>query len=347
MNLSISYSRLRTGETIRRRPPIHIENAIPDQFCKETAMYPRSPEAGLYRIVKGYINQSGSVHDAFARAVPWNRAAYPVGEKEPGLQWNPKVWTRRPLRVGGRLVALTHPRQKNYFHWLFDVLPRIALLEAANTQWDALYVDQSHEFQRESWSRLGLSGDVIDASRFNSAHSAELVVPSAPSTSGVMPRWACDWLRSRLGSNLGPSNTGRRLYVSRAKVGTGMIDNEDSVRACLEKRDFTTVNCEDLPMKEQIALFSQAEVVLGPHGAGLSNVLFAPSNCTLIELFGAPHLNLCYWTLCTQLETPYAFLLAKGISGRGGTQRPDLGVDVGRLEALLDHLGIYGRERSH
>jgi hypothetical protein len=340
MKPSMAYGRIRTGETIRRRQPVHIENAIPREFANEIAMYPQSPEAGIYRIPNGYVDQAGAAYDAWARAVPWNRAAHPVGETEAGYKWNPKVWTRRPLRVRGRLGVLTHPRQKNYFHWLFDVLPRIALLEAADAPWDALYLDQSQEFQRESWSLLGLAGDVIDASRFNNVRAGELVVPGAPSTSGVMPRWACDWLRSRLGSNRRSGGAGLRLYVSRSRAGTGKVENEDAVRACLEKRDFTTVNCEELPMKEQIALFSQAEAVLGPHGAGLSNVLFANSRCTLVELFGAPQINLCYWTLCSQLEMPYAFLLAEAISGRGGPKRPDLGVDVGKLNSLLDHLEL-------
>ena len=39
-----------------------------------------------------------------------------------------------------------------------------------------------------------------------------------------------------------------------------------------------------LSFREQIELFATAEVVIGVHGAGLANLVFAPENTLIIEL---------------------------------------------------------------
>ena len=44
-------------------------------------------------------------------------------------------------------------------------------------------------------------------------------------------------------------------------------------------------------------LFSRAKIIVGPHGAGLTNMLFAPRNIHIVEFMPLESPNVCYWHL--------------------------------------------------
>jgi capsular polysaccharide biosynthesis protein len=76
----------------------------------------------------------------------------------------------------------------------------------------------------------------------------------------------------------------RRLYFSRRGATHRRIVNADELSALLNKYGFETVELERLSAADQFKLAAEAEVVLGPHGAGLANILACPIACTVIEL---------------------------------------------------------------
>ena len=78
----------------------------------------------------------------------------------------------------------------------------------------------------------------------------------------------------------------RRLFVSRADANTRRVLNEDEVFGRLERHGFERVTPGRLPLAEQIALFSEAQIVVGTHGAGLTNIVFMPEGGRVIETFG-------------------------------------------------------------
>ena len=51
--------------------------------------------------------------------------------------------------------------------------------------------------------------------------------------------------------------------------------NEEELLEVLEKYNFQNYFFEEMTMEEQIDLFSDAEIVIGPHGAGFANILFS------------------------------------------------------------------------
>jgi capsular polysaccharide biosynthesis protein len=267
--------------------------------------------------------------------VGWNARALPHGARDTATPWNPGVWLAPARREGGAVAGLTHPEQQVYFHWLFDVLPRLALLEDAGMPFDAVYLEQSQPFQRESWALLGVDAPVIDAASAPRLRAARLLVPSAPGTSGVMPPWVCDWLRARFAPAARAGHAAKRLYISRRHAARGRVRNEDEIERVLQRHGFATVHAETLSFAQQLALFAGAEAVVGPHGAGLSNLVFAPPGCRVLELFAPGCINVCYWTLCCQVGLPYAFLLGADAPGAGGPARPDILVDAAKLERLL------------
>jgi capsular polysaccharide biosynthesis protein len=76
----------------------------------------------------------------------------------------------------------------------------------------------------------------------------------------------------------------RRLYVSRRLHPTRLMVNERALEAALIRRGFQIVRPERMSVADQIGLFAQADVIVGPTGAGLTNALFAAAGCRLVEI---------------------------------------------------------------
>lgn len=75
-----------------------------------------------------------------------------------------------------------------------------------------------------------------------------------------------------------------KLYISRS-LSSRSISNEIELEKELQKRGFIVLHSECLTFPQQIFLFSQAETVISPHGAGEANMLFMHPHTNLIELF--------------------------------------------------------------
>lgn len=77
--------------------------------------------------------------------------------------------------------------------------------------------------------------------------------------------------------------------------------------------------------KEDIELFASASVIIGAHGAGLSNIIFCKSDVKIIELFPENLCNLCYWHLATLLNFNYTAQICK-VSGAYHSFEVDTGL---------------------
>ena len=64
--------------------------------------------------------------------------------------------------------------------------------------------------------------------------------------------------------------------------------NEEELTGRLGDLGFVCVDPGELPFDEQVLLFSNARLVVGVHGAGCANLLFAPSDGVFVELYAEP-----------------------------------------------------------
>ena len=88
-------------------------------------------------------------------------------------------------------------------------------------------------------------------------------------------------------------------------------------------------------------MFSTAEAIVAPHGAGLTNVTFSPPGVRVLELFPSTYVHRGLWAICQALGADYRYLVA---DGRGGPDGPNAGIadDVSipapRVLAAVDDL---------
>ena len=75
-----------------------------------------------------------------------------------------------------------------------------------------------------------------------------------------------------------------RIYVSRKLAGKRHLSNEDEFLPLLKKYKFRKVYLEKMSIIEQVELFRKASHVIAAHGAGLTNILFAPADARILEI---------------------------------------------------------------
>ena len=103
----------------------------------------------------------------------------------------------------------------------------------------------------------------------------------------------------------------RHIYVSRRLAETRRMRNEAALIEALAALGFHIVEAEQLSFDEQLDLFSQAKVIMGPHGAGLVNAAFASPDCILFELRPlnrageSPYWGASYRKLASVRKMPY------------------------------------------
>jgi len=255
-------------------------------------------------------------------------------------------WTPLPLSYTSEtLGVLTFCGSGNYFHWMFDVLPRIDLLRRSGRPIDRYIVNRiGAPYQSETLALLGIPEDkLIQTHEEFYLQARRLIVPSLIMSS-VYPKWACDFLRRELLANrsLPLDQAGERIYISRAKAGQRRILNEPELTGVLASRGFRGVVLEDLPLEKQIQLFASAEAVVAPHGAGLTNLVFCRPGTKVIELFSPNYVRIHYWLISNHVQLDYSYLVGEM------PNQPDLPwdgaadftVEPGQLEELLNGSGL-------
>ncbi len=78
------------------------------------------------------------------------------------------------------------------------------------------------------------------------------------------------------------------IYIARFDADRRKLLNEEKLAYQLENLGFKIVTLSDKNLTEQVQLFHNAKVVVGPHGAGLSNLVYSRNNPVLVELFPSP-----------------------------------------------------------
>jgi capsular polysaccharide biosynthesis protein len=243
--------------------------------------------------------------------------------------------------VQGALAVLTTRGVDNYYHFLIDVLPRLEVLRRAGVRPTRYLVNRTTPFQRELLDHFGISEDAtVESAAFPHVRADELLVASLPDSHLRTPPWVVPWLRARL-LPAGVAAGRRRLYVTRGQRRfTRRIENEEEVLTTLGPLGFDVIDPGALSVAEQVRLFAEAEIVVGAHGAGLTNIAFCSPGATVIELFPADYVNVCYWALASTVEgLQYRYLVEETRGRPSRTQSrvaSDITVDARRLLQLVE-----------
>lgn len=191
-----------------------------------------------------------------------------------------------------------------YFHWMFDLLPKAHLLAQDKATPEKLFVGgKPLSFKKDTLQQLGIE-EVLWGSEHASVRARAVAIAHPGHPPGLVSPWVISWLReSFLDACVRPPF--RRLYLTRAGASQRQILNEDELLTSLLPLGFQKLDLATLPVKEQARLFAEAEIVVAPHGAGLTNLAFCQPGTQVVELFPDTYQNPCYERLSQMLHLDY------------------------------------------
>lgn len=255
----------------------------------------------------------------------------------------------RPRRIVGSVAVLACFASENYYHWFVSNLARLRLYEAAGTTPDVrFFVPIDKPFQRDSLRLLGIPDSHIVSARPHVFLQADrLLVSSARDQQ--MSSEDCHFLHERLTRHLTTDlPVDQRIVIMRRRAGRRSVVNQQEVLQSLGPLGFKPVWLERLPLAQQIELFYRAECVIGPHGAGLTNLLFCRPGALAIEL-GTPYRVLpCFAEIAHHRRLHHHLELATPVNLRHfdaveGVGESDLLVDSSAIRSRVERL-LAGRE---
>ena len=216
-------------------------------------------------------------------------AAYHRWAHEDPAQFFPRSFSK-PTRLAGNWTSLVSrwmpiSAPDAYAHWLFDVLPRLAVLKEFPPDTGIIVAPFRPPYQQDSLRMLG----VLDRCRWTSERHlrVENYYFSAPTSmiccyNPYAVRWMRETYLPLVQSDVRPSP--RRFFVRRSGNRRNIV-NEAEVLDFFRDIGWDVIDAGDLSFADQIRYFSRAEAVCGIHGSGFLNMLWCPPGVRLLELF--------------------------------------------------------------
>jgi capsular polysaccharide biosynthesis protein len=247
-----------------------------------------------------------------------------AGDFDVRLTFFKKFGKRRPSpgeikRIAGTCTTIGYGMESNPYHWMVDCLPKLISLARAEPENKITLImsDALGDQQRETLAALCPANFELQYHPADSWLQVErLLWPSLVSgvCNAFLPADYYEAIRrpifARYGLPAVPAKT-ERLYITRRDSNRRRVLNEDALEAFLQPYGFRTVELSKLSFRQQVELFHRAEIVVGPHGAGL-NVLFHCGKIPVVVLHPNPRPQNHYHTLARRLGQDYHFVLHHG-----------------------------------
>ncbi|SES96071.1 Protein of unknown function [Methanococcoides vulcani] len=246
-----------------------------------------------------------------------------------------KSYINKPEFKKECLASIASNAYSNTFHWTFDVLPRLKLFENILDDIDYLIVpDKLSKFQLDSLTHLGLSeSNLLKLKNGTHLQCEKLFAASFPRKKGHVSKWACEFLRE----SFIPKNTEkpyRFIYISRKDAFFRRITNEEKVENYLISLGFEIIQMSKLSFMEQIRIFAEARVVVGPHGAGLTNIVFC-QNAKILEIFSPSYVPTMYWMISNNVGNEYYYLLGEDEPGNTHPEWKNFTIDMSMFKQTM------------
>lgn len=244
-----------------------------------------------------------------------------------------------------RAFLLTGGRGMPFAHWFYETLPKL--------RWYERYCSViGHEpplvlpsgltgWQRESLALMGYAADSWIEQREVITRVKRLAVPPHPYRNRGSRFTGSPanlrWIRNRILSNTSESDRSfaNRIYISRADASRRRIRNEDELVNALAGEGFVKYVPSELSFEDQVRLFAGAGVIIGPHGAGLTNMIYS-TNASVVDMFTNEGANEHFFVLANELDHSYEFVLCEPADDDDSPPRhKDMIADVASVKDVI------------
>ncbi len=213
---------------------------------------------------------------------------------------------RLKKKFNGTVLSLVQGASgNNYFHFLFDIIPRLNLCEEIYSldKIDFFYVPGTFEWQKKILKTFGIREDkLINSKIFRHIVANKIIAVDHPwYHKGIfqdelknIPSWIVFWLRDKFLSMALKFENSKKIFIDRSdsKYKHCQLQSNNEIINFLKKKGFKSYRLSELDFFEQIYLFKNAEFIIGPHGAFVTNLIFCEPNTKVIEIIPESHQNM-------------------------------------------------------
>jgi hypothetical protein len=244
-----------------------------------------------------------------------------------------------------QVIALGTAWPFNYFHFYRDFLPKILLLEDAHIDpaipvvvpdelIDQPFFREAIQSERLSrWNFVSPRGQFIKSESivFCSAQQFILMDRSKSPESELLDRCSegVMFLENpdgvlallNLDRHLPSAVADRRVFLTRGANRGRTLYNYQEIEPLLSERNFETVDTEGMSLVAQAQLFRQCRYVIGVHGAGLTNIIYAHGHdLSLLQLRqpGEEHLVTDFALMCHAFGFDHREIFGTSVESGGG-----------------------------
>ena len=191
----------------------------------------------------------------------------------------------------------------NYFHFIFDIIPRIHISQKKiKKKINFYYVSRPQKWQIKIFAILGVpKKKLIDSSKYKHIFADKIICIDHPwynkgyfqNEVKKIPRWVILINRKIFLNKSKRFNNSKKIFLDRStsKFNHCKIFNQNYLNSWLKKNDFTIYAPEKFSQEKQIYLFKNASIILGAHGAALTNIIFCKPGTKIIEIIPSDHPN--------------------------------------------------------
>lgn len=185
---------------------------------------------------------------------------------------------------------------KNYFHWLFDIFPKIFLIRKKFNinHFDNFYLNEINQNILEDFLNiLGIKKEkVVLSKKYKHVMCENLIIIEHPyfkeghwwKSFSKMPSWIVHLLKKSFVKKKYRQN--KKIFIDRSdtKNPHNRIINSLQIKNFLKKKGYNVYNLSNMKFKNQVRLFTQASHIIAAHGASLANITFCQKKTKILDL---------------------------------------------------------------
>ena len=228
-------------------------------------------------------------------------------------------------RISGKVFSLVQGASgNNYFHWMFDILPRLIILEKIYhlNEIDYYYCPQLRPWQLSTLSVFKIFEDkIINSNQYRHIHADKVLAVSHPwyqkgyilNEAGNMPKWIIDEISSKFKFYAKKFECKDKFFIDRreSKYNHCQIINDEEIKTYLKSKNFGVYKVGELSFFEQIYLFQNAKMIIGAHGAAFANLIFCKANTRVLDIIPENHPNTVDQTIGRFKDLHFDFIRTK------------------------------------
>eukprot|EP01023_Acetabularia_acetabulum_P033992 TRINITY_DN31907_c0_g1_i2.p1 TRINITY_DN31907_c0_g1~~TRINITY_DN31907_c0_g1_i2.p1 ORF type:complete len:599 (-),score=118.61 TRINITY_DN31907_c0_g1_i2:170-1966(-) len=200
-----------------------------------------------------------------------------------------------------------------YYHFVAETLSKVIMLKPFLTE-DVKLLIWGEAYEFEYLQMLGIPRSQIEVYNPQATYCAGQLLMPTPTSRITPAKEGLQMVRETY--NVEPSLPVEErdliIYVTRKNEDSRRVSNEDEVLSAIKKQypkeQLVVFEGSDMNIKDTIDLFKRAKVVMGPHGAGLSHILFSAPNTHVVEFLFMQHPPMMFWHIAAALRQNYWML---------------------------------------